>query len=107
MKPLKMLNKKICFAHFMRPCDQGKRQHKDIKFFIWGPTTFWHNIESVDFYFSKSLHPNIHIGRGQVIFYFFAIFENVHIAADQAYFYKFSFSKNHRDLKIFFSIFNF
>ena len=25
----------------------------------WGPTTIWHNIEFVAFYFSKSLHPTV------------------------------------------------
>ena len=72
-----------------------------MKCWNWDPTTFWHNIESVDFYFSKSLHPNIHIGRGQVIFYFFAIFENVHIAADQVYFISFHFQKIIGTLKFF------
>ena len=28
-----------------------------MKFWNWGPTTIWHNIENVAFYFSKSLHP--------------------------------------------------
>ena len=42
---------------FLRPCNQWKRQHKDMKFWNWGPTKIWHNIESVAFYFSKSLHP--------------------------------------------------
>ena len=30
--------------NFLRPCDQGKRQHKDMQFWNWGPTTIWHNI---------------------------------------------------------------
>ena len=36
---------------------QGKRQYKEMKFWNWGPTTIWHNIECVAFYFSKSLRP--------------------------------------------------
>ena len=27
-------------------------------FWNWGPTTIWHNVESVEF-FSKSLHPTV------------------------------------------------
>ena len=57
-----MLNKKS-FAHFrvtVKFGDQGKSQHKDMKFCNWGPTIIWHNIESVAFFLSKSLHPNIH-----------------------------------------------
>ena len=38
---------------------QGKRQYKEMKFWNWGPTTIWHNIECVAFYFSKSLYPNV------------------------------------------------
>ena len=30
-----------------------------MKFWNWGPTTIWHDIECVAFYFSKSLHPNL------------------------------------------------
>ena len=33
-----------------------KRQHYNMKFWNWGPTSIWHNIESVAF-FSKPLHP--------------------------------------------------
>ena len=43
--------------NFLRPCDQGKRQLKDMKFWNWGPTIIWHNLGCVAFYFSKSLHP--------------------------------------------------
>ena len=35
-----------------------KMQRKDIKFWICGPTTIWHNIQSVAI-FSKSLHPAV------------------------------------------------
>ena len=37
-----------------------KRQHYDMKYWNWGPTTIWHNIESVAFFSSsKSLHPTL------------------------------------------------
>ena len=55
-----MLNKKS-FAHFrvtVKFGDQGKSQHEDMKFCNWGPTIIWHNIESVAFFLSKSLHPS-------------------------------------------------
>ena len=32
-----------------------------MKFWIWGPTIIWHNLGCVAFYFSKSLHPTVHI----------------------------------------------
>ena len=28
-------------------------------FWNWGPTTIWHNLGCVAFYFSKSLHPTV------------------------------------------------
>ena len=34
--------------------DQGKRQHWDVKFWNWGPTTIWHSIECVAFFFSQN-----------------------------------------------------
>ena len=37
--------------HSTLPCDQGKMQHKDMKFWNCGPTRIWHNIESVAFFF--------------------------------------------------------
>ena len=30
-----------------------------MKFWNWGPTTIWHNLGCVAFYFSKSLHPTV------------------------------------------------
>ena len=35
-------------------------QHLDLTVWNWGTTTIWNNIECVAFYFSKSLHPNVH-----------------------------------------------
>ena len=32
-----------------------------MKFWNWGPTTIWHNIGSVTYFLSKSLHPNEHL----------------------------------------------
>ena len=46
--------------NFLRPCTQGKRQHKDMKFWNWGPTTIWHNCMSLILKVKKSLHPNAH-----------------------------------------------
>ena len=46
--------------NFLRPSTQGKRQHKDMKFWNWGPTTIWHNMTCGQNCFQKSLHPNIH-----------------------------------------------
>ena len=46
--------------NFLRPCDQGKRQLKDMKFWNWGPTIIWHNLGCIAFYFSKSLHPTVY-----------------------------------------------
>ena len=34
-----------------------------MKFWNWGPTTIWYNIESVAFLFSKSLHPTLQHSR--------------------------------------------
>ena len=34
--------------------DQGKRQHWDVTFWNWGPTTIWHSIECVAFFFSQN-----------------------------------------------------
>ena len=45
--------------NFLRPCTQGKRQHKDMNFWNWGPTTIWHNMTCGRNCFQKSLHPNI------------------------------------------------
>ena len=33
---------------------------KGMKFWNWSPTTIWHNIKCVAFYFSKSLHPTVY-----------------------------------------------
>ena len=57
-----MLNKKMYLLilwyspTFSEALRQVKMQHKDMKFLNWGPTTIWHNIECIAFYFSKSLH---------------------------------------------------
>ena len=46
--------------NFLRPSTQGKRQHKDMKFWNWGPTTIWHNMTCGQNCFQKSLHPIIY-----------------------------------------------
>ena len=67
---LKKFEHKICFPphfrvvvqFFWRHYDQGKRQHKDMKFWNWGTKTIWHNIESLAFFLSsKSLHPIVRV----------------------------------------------
>ena len=48
----------VKISEALRPRTESQRQHKEIKFWHWGPTTIWHNRESVAF-FSKSLHPTL------------------------------------------------
>ena len=66
VKPSKNKKNKNVFSvlgnslnYFLRPCDQGKRQLKDMQFWNWGPTIIWHNLGCEAFYFSKSLHPTV------------------------------------------------
>ena len=44
--------------NFLRPCTKGKRQHKDMTFWNWGPTTIWHYCMSLILKVKKSLHPS-------------------------------------------------
>ena len=42
---------------------RGKRQHTELKFWNFGPTPIWHNIECVFFNFSKLLHSFVHFSH--------------------------------------------
>ena len=42
---------------FWGPATKERGNIKDMKFWIWGPTTIWHNIECVSFFFFKITPP--------------------------------------------------
>ena len=64
-KPLKMLNTNTIFflllleirSTFSEALRQVKKQQCKVKFWKWGPTTIWHNMESVTFFSLSQITP--------------------------------------------------